>query len=356
MGDNVLKRFLALILSIITVLCATSLVACGDDEFTVTFDLNGGRQKEGDQAQLVQVVSDAKDIVQPQVEKEGYEFAGWDVVLADIDEDTTVKAQWTACVYEISFDKNGGVWDEGFTDDYKVSATYGEKITETVPTATKAGFKFEKWVIVDDDSNINGKYFSTTAEYNYAKDITVKAQWTTGFVINYVNADFETGKGKTSFYPDDESFTLDAPIKVGYDFLGWTGEGITTPTKELTINPSDDKYKKELTYTANWSLNVSYWEVELSSTYFDKSRNRTVNYTINGESSFVILKNGSFASLNIKAPTLSEYDAEDYNFLYWAYKDGETYKKIEGNTSESMVSNNKIVLYAVCSYMWIGPY
>lgn len=48
-----------------------------------------------------------------------------------------------------------------------------------------------------------------------------------------------------------EPVTLPNPTREGYDFVGWTGEGISTPTKNLTV-PGDSK--GDLTYTANWKL------------------------------------------------------------------------------------------------------
>lgn len=66
--------------------------ACKDKPFTVTFDLNGGERVGG--GELVQTVTRAKDLVAPIVERKYYSFDGWDVVLKNIKEDTTVKAIW----------------------------------------------------------------------------------------------------------------------------------------------------------------------------------------------------------------------------------------------------------------------
>lgn len=42
-------------------------------------------------------------------------------------------------------------------------------------------------------------------------------------------------------------------VKTGYTFLGWTGEGITTPRTSVTI-PSGSTGNR--TYTAHWQLNT----------------------------------------------------------------------------------------------------
>ena len=52
-----------------------------------------------------------------------------------------------------------------------------------------------------------------------------------------------------SEYTIEDEVTLRAPIKPGYDFVGWTGSNGTTPQKEVTI-PKGSTGEKN--YTANW--------------------------------------------------------------------------------------------------------
>ncbi len=332
-----MKKFLVLILSILMIFSMALFVGCfNNKQFKVTFDANGGAQVAGDNVQLSQTVSDVGDLILPTFEREGYEFIGWNVAINEIDEDTVVKALWKACRYQISFDVDGGTWDAGFNNEYKITATFGEEINEPLPTATKAGYTLEKWVIVDSDEAIdgqefslpsiynyskniklkiqwkaceykisfdvdggvwntgfnneyqveatfgevvsgtfptatktgfkfggwkivdaneeyNGKTFSTTEEYSYAQDLTLKINWLTSitYLISYSGTD--SNGLKESFYENDSSFTLVNPTKMGYTFDGWTGDGYDTPTKEITINPVD--IKANLAFTANWTAN-----------------------------------------------------------------------------------------------------
>lgn len=57
-------------------------------------------------------------------------------------------------------------------------------------------------------------------------------------------------KDSITSYHSQEEFTLPTPTKEGYDFAGWTGEGITTPSKNVTI-PTGTKGARS--YTANWT-------------------------------------------------------------------------------------------------------
>lgn len=57
-------------------------------------------------------------------------------------------------------------------------------------------------------------------------------------------------KDSITSYHSQEEITLPIPTKEGYDFAGWTGEGITTPSKNVTI-PTGTKGPRS--YTANWT-------------------------------------------------------------------------------------------------------
>lgn len=61
-------------------------------------------------------------------------------------------------------------------------------------------------------------------------------------------------KDSITSYHSQEEVTLPTPTKEGYDFAGWTGEGITTPSKDVTI-PTGTKGARS--YTANWTKKQS---------------------------------------------------------------------------------------------------
>ena len=65
---------------------------------------------------------------------------------------------------------------------------------------------------------------------------------------------------KTSYTVEDETFTLPAPTKQGYKFLGWSGTNLEEITEEVTIEKGSTGDRE---YTANWeklTFNVSIAE------------------------------------------------------------------------------------------------
>ncbi len=50
---------------------------------------------------------------------------------------------------------------------------------------------------------------------------------------------------------ESEAFQLPTPVRTGYIFLGWTGEGITEPQKTIEIPQGSTG---DRTYTANWQV------------------------------------------------------------------------------------------------------
>lgn len=107
------KRLLGLALAFLMGISFLFTVAgCfGEKSFTVTFDANGGERIGG--GELVQTVSDAKDLVLPIVEREGYTFTDWDKVLSEINKDTTVKAIWKPVMFTVTFAVSEGTYVSG---------------------------------------------------------------------------------------------------------------------------------------------------------------------------------------------------------------------------------------------------
>lgn len=74
---------------------------------------------------------------------------------------------------------------------------------------------------------------------------------TYSLTYDYAGGKLPDGRTNPSGYTYfDDAFTLVNPQKEGYDFVGWTGDGITSPQKEVTI-PAGSQGEK--TYTAVYS-------------------------------------------------------------------------------------------------------
>lgn len=71
------------------------------------------------------------------------------------------------------------------------------------------------------------------------------------YTITYNNLDGGTISGRpTSYNKYSGTVTIPNPTKDGYRFLGWTGEGITEPQKDVSFEAKE--MNRNLTYTAMW--------------------------------------------------------------------------------------------------------
>ena len=87
----------------------------------------------------------------------------------------------------------------------------------------------------------------------YCKDVTgpVNCSWTVfgDPISEAVKSCYLNLTTSPNTYTTGGEITLNTPVRNGYTFDGWTGEGITTPTKNVSISASATGNKK---YTANW--------------------------------------------------------------------------------------------------------
>ena len=144
--------------------------------------------------------------------------------------------------YSISYNLNGGSVSGN-------PSSYTQLDTFTLPTPTKNGYTFTGW------TGSNG----TTAQKNVtiAKGSTgnrsYTANWTqTNYSISYsLNGGSLNGQ-KTIYNIETASFTLPTPTRSGYTFTGWTGTGLSSATKSVTVSKGSTGNRS---YTANWSAN-----------------------------------------------------------------------------------------------------
>ena len=100
------------------------------------------------------------------------------------------------------------------------------------------------------------------------KTVTIYVNWKPiSYTITY-NLDGGTNNSDNpaTYTIESGNITLKAPTKTGYTFTGWTGNGTTTPTKNLVLSSGSTGNK---TYTANWTANtykVSYYQGNNSTT------------------------------------------------------------------------------------------
>ena len=190
------------------------------NSYTITFDTDGGNE-------ISPITQDCgSEITAPaNPSKTGYTFVGWDkkIPTAMPAENITIKAQWKANSYTITFDTDGGSEISPITQDY------GSEITAPA-NPSKTGYTFVGW----------DKEIPTAMP---AENITIKAQWK----ANSYTITFDTdGGSEISSITQDYGSEITAPAnpsKTGYTFVGWDKE---IPTAMLAEN---------ITIKAQWKAN-----------------------------------------------------------------------------------------------------
>ena len=292
------------------------------DDFTVTFDANGGLFNNGNSTYSDEIPYGSKileSVPSSNPQRSGYNFAGW--VDADGNELTdsdvmtekgfTAYASWEAKDYKLSFDLTGG---EGNIPSVDVKC--GDKISSNLPSEepTKTGYAFAGWVKAD-GSELTDSDVMTENGY------TVYASWKLkSFPLSF---DLVGGIGNI---PDvyikygekiKDSLTPIVPTKVGYTFIGWV--------KQDGSKLTDDDVMGEDGYTvyANWEANG----YELS---FDLAGGE-------GDIPTVTVKYGDKINSNLPS---TEPTKVGYTFAGWVNQDGTEL------TGDNVMTEKGYVVYA----------
>ena len=214
--------------------------------YTITMDLNGGSGQE----KVIYTITD-EDFELPTPTRNGYEFVGWTGEGITTPQ-TSVKipkgstgnkaytANWQVIEYTITLDTNGGPVVSPIK--YTVEDTF------TLPYILRPGYEFAGWTL--DGSGMLPFtpliiYPGTTGDLHY------KAEWRLAEYTITMDLNGGSGQEKVVYTMTDEDFELPTPTRNGYEFVGWTGEGITTPQTSVKIPKGSTGNKA---YTANWQV------------------------------------------------------------------------------------------------------
>ena len=215
-------------------------------EYNITMDLNGGSGQE----KVVYTITD-EDFELPTPTRNGYEFVGWTGEGITTPQ-TSVKipkgstgnkaytANWQVIEYTITLDTNGGPVVSPIK--YTVEDLF------TLPYILRPGYEFAGWTL--DGSGMLPFtpliiYPGTTGDLHY------KAEWRLAEYTITMDLDGGSGQEKVVYTITDEEFELPTPTRNGYEFVGWTGERITTPQTSVRIPKGSTGNKA---YTANWKV------------------------------------------------------------------------------------------------------
>ena len=214
--------------------------------YTITMDLNGGSGQE----KVIYTITD-EDFELPTPTRNGYEFVGWTGEGITTPQ-TSVKipkgstgnkaytANWQVIEYTITLDTNGGPVVSPIK--YTVEDTF------TLPYILRPGYEFAGWTL--DGSGMLPFtpliiYPGTTGDLHY------KAEWRLAEYTITMDLNGGRGQEKVIYTITDEDFELPTPTRNGYEFVGWTGEDITTPQTRVKIPKGSTGNKA---YTANWKV------------------------------------------------------------------------------------------------------
>ena len=215
-------------------------------EYNIAMDLNGGSGQE----KVVYTMTD-EDFELPTPTRNGYEFVGWTgegittpqtqvIIPTGSTGNRTYTANWKVIEYTITLDTNGGPAVSPIK--YTVEDSF------TLPYLLRTGYEFVGWTL-DGSGMLPAMpliiYYGTTGNLRY------KAEWRLAEYTITMDLDGGSGQEKVVYTITDEDFELPTPTRNGYEFVGWTGERITTPQTRVKIPKGSTGNKA---YTANWKV------------------------------------------------------------------------------------------------------
>ena len=215
-------------------------------EYNITMDLSGGSGQE----KVVYTMTD-EDFELPTPTRNGYEFSGWTgegittpqtevIIPTGSTGNKAYTANWKVIEYTITLDTNGGPVVSPIK--YTVEDSF------TLPYPLRPGYEFVGWTL-DGSGMLPAMpliiYYGTTGDLRY------KAEWRLAEYTITMDLNGGSGQEKMVYTMTDEEFELPTPTRNGYEFVGWTGERITTPQTSVKIPKGSTGNKA---YTANWKV------------------------------------------------------------------------------------------------------
>lgn len=246
-----------------------TLTLTADKLYTVTMDTAGG-----DPIRPIQYTVESEAFLLPTPVRTGYIFLGWTgegitepqktmEIPQGSTGDRTYTANWQVIEYTVTLDVSGG--------DPLDPITYTVETPVILPTPTSTGYTFLGWTCEGE----------TTPQPTVVlpKGTTGDKAYTANWEVNIYAITLDTSGGNAlaaiSYTIESDPIKLPTPVRTGYTFLGWTGEGIVNPQTEVII-PTGSTGNKA--YTANWEATV--YTIMLKNL---PNGNETIPYTVEQE-------------------------------------------------------------------------
>ena len=216
-------------------------------EYTIITLLEGGNA--GSSGEYFYTVE--QTVTLPTPTRTGYTFLGWTgegittpqtevIIPTGSTGNKAYTANWKVIEYTITLDTNGGPVVSPIK--YTVEDSF------TLPYPLRPGYEFVGWTL-DGSGMLPAMpliiYYGTTGDLRY------KAEWRLAEYTITMDLNGGSGQEKMVYTMTDEEFELPTPTRNGYEFVGWTGERITTPQTSVKIPKGSTGNKA---YTANWKV------------------------------------------------------------------------------------------------------
>ena len=228
------------------------------DTFSITYDVNGGSL--GGTATKSVVYNTNYQLSVPQ--REGYTFAGWHFGSTKLTDETgasisvysyeqsiTVTAHWTPITYSLTYNLDGGT-----ISSITIQSSYTIEKSISLGQPSKTGYTFIGWTWEGQTDPVLNVYFAGGTTMG---DKHFVANWQ----ANTYNITYAPNGGSvsqtTQIVVYDAEYTLETPIRDGYDFLEWKSFIFSESLAQSGV------WKKTSDYTlvAQWSVvtyNITY--------------------------------------------------------------------------------------------------
>ena len=236
------------------------------NRYSITYDTQGGVNAVGNKTEYT--IEDGNITLYAPV-RNYYDFAGWYENGVPVESISATRlcnisliAKWTAVEYTISYDLNGGTYEDTLVSKYTVES---EDII--LPTLTKQGYTFAGWYASE---TFDGDRLTEIANGSHG-NISLYAK----FTLNRYTITYDTQGGvnavenKTEYTIEDGNITLHAPVRNYYDFAGWYENGVLVESISATrlCNISLVAKWTAVEYTISYDLNGGTCEDTLVSKY-----------------------------------------------------------------------------------------
>ena len=201
--------------------------------YTITYELDGGTNNPSNP-----ITYNVEDIVNFEIPtKTGYTFTGWTyndepiTTTEGLTGNITVKANYVANTYTVTFNNNGESSTQSFTYDVAQGLTPN--------SITRPGYRFMGWSLSENGSVAyadGASVINLTSEND--GNVNLYAVWEiVSYTITYELDSGTNNPSNPTTYNVEDNVTFTNPTKTGYTFTGWTyNDSPITSTEGLTEN------------------------------------------------------------------------------------------------------------------------